>query len=254
MIAAPSADEDRGLAHGARVETYARITGVLFVISLIAGGFGEFYVPSVLIVSADPATTAHNIIASGPLFRIGFASYLVEAMCDVALTLILYLLLRPVREDLALLAAFFRLVGTAVFAVAMLFYFAGAAVLAGADQLKTIEPDQLNSLALLSFKVYGYGSGIFTAFYGVASVLLGYLIFRPGYLPKFLGVLLALSGLAFVTSNFVLVLAPAYASPVLYLPVPIAGLAMTVWLLVRGVDLPKWEERVALARYGRSPS
>ena len=103
---------------GASAQTYARIAGVLFLISIVAGGFGEFYVPSTLIVSADATATANNIRASEWLFRLGFAGYLVEALCDIGLTLVLYVLLRRVHEELALLAAFFRLVSTAVFAAA----------------------------------------------------------------------------------------------------------------------------------------
>src|ERR1700682_1256375 len=111
MTDVPTANEGRQRAHAreASVQTYARIAGALFLISLVAGGFGEFFVPSTLIVSADATATAKNIIASNSLFRMGFASYLVEAMCGVGLTLVLYLLLKPVREDVALLAAFFRL-------------------------------------------------------------------------------------------------------------------------------------------------
>src|SRR5216684_3477402 len=94
-----------------RVQTYARIAGLLFLISLVAGGFGELYVPTVLIVSGDPTATAKNIVASDSLFRMGFASYLVEAICDIALTLILYVLLRPVGRELALLTVFFAFGG-----------------------------------------------------------------------------------------------------------------------------------------------
>jgi len=86
------------------------------LLSFVAGGFGEAYVPSQLIVSADAAATAANIKGFGSLFRWGFAAYLVEATCDIGLSLIFYVLLRPVRKDIALLAAFFGLVGTAVFA------------------------------------------------------------------------------------------------------------------------------------------
>ena len=233
------------------VQTYARIAGVLLLLSIVAGGFGEMYVPSQLIVSADASATARNITASGSLFRMGFAGYLVEAVCDIALTLIMYVLLRPVHKDLALLAAFFRLVSTAVFAVAELFYFAATLVLGGADYLKTFSADQLNTLALLSLKLYGYGGGIFMVFYGVASIVLGYLMYRSGYLPKPLGALLVLGGIGFVTRNFVLVLAPAHASSALLLPTIIAMLLLALWLLVRGVDVPKWEEKALRARPGR---
>jgi Domain of unknown function (DUF4386) len=230
----------------ARVQTYARIAGVLFLISALAGGFGEFFVPFQLIVSNDATATANNIMASEALFRMSFAAYLVEAVCDISLTLILYVLLRPVNRDLALLAVFFRLVGTAVFAVTELFYFAPLFILGGADYLKTFSPDQLNTLALLSLRMSVYGGGLFFVIGGVAYMIQGYLIVRSGFLPKVLGVLLALGGLGFVIRSFALALAPAYASLGLLLPTAVAGLALTAWLLVKGVDVRKWEEKAAL--------
>lgn len=243
MNSVPNANDEGRLARAASIQAYARIAGVLFLLTIVAGGFGEVYVPSKLIVSGDATTTAKNIIAFDSLFRAGFAVYLVEAVCDIALALILYVLLRPVRKDLALLAAFFGLVSTALFGVAELFYFAASLVLGGADYLKTFSPDQLNTLALLSLKLYGFCGGIFMVFYGIASVLRGYLIFRSGYLPKVLGVLLSLAGVGFITRNFLLVLAPTYASDLFLLPMSLAVVSLTVWFLVKGVDVPKWEAK-----------
>ena len=247
MNSVPNVNDDRRLARAraASVQTYARIAGVLFLLSIVAGGFGEAYVPSKVIVSADAAATANNIHAFGSLFRLGFAAYLVEAVCDIALALIFYALLRPVQKDLSLLAAFFGLVSTALFGVAELFYFAASHILGGANYLKTFSPDQLNTLALLSLKLYGLGGGIFMVFYGVGWVLRGYLIFRSGYLPRFLGVLLALGGIGFVAKNFALVLAPAYASDGLLLPMFLSGVLLIVWLFVKGVNVPKWEAKAA---------
>jgi hypothetical protein len=122
----------------------------------------------------------------------GFAGYIVEAACDVSTTLLLYVLLRPVNGNLALLAAFFGLLSTATFAIAEFFYFAALHLVGGAPYLKTFSPDQLNTLALLSLKMYGYGGELFMALGGVGFILLGYLIFRSDYFPKTLGVLLAL--------------------------------------------------------------
>jgi hypothetical protein len=225
------------------VQRYARIAGVLFLLSMVAGFFGEVYVPSKLIVSGDATATARNITTFNSLFRLGFASYLVEALCDIALALIFYVLLRPVQRNLALLAAFFGIISTALYAVAELFYFAAAIILGNAEALKAFSPDQLNALALLSLKLFGYGGGVFMVFYGVASALRGYLIFRSGYLPRFLGVLLMLAGLGFIMKSFTLVLAPAYSSNVLLLPMALAGVSLTVWFLVRGVDVPKWQAK-----------
>src|SRR6266581_8958322 len=200
------------------VQRYARIAGVLFLVSLVAGGFGEAYVPSKIIVSGDAAATAANITNFQFLYRLGFAGFLIESLCDITLVLIMYALLKPVSRELSLLAAFIGLVGTALFAFAELFYFAPPLIIGGAGYLKTFSPDQLNSLALLSLKLYGYGGGLYMVFYGAGSILLGYLIFRSGYLPRFLGVLLALGRLAFVIKTFALVLAPKYASSFLLLP------------------------------------
>ena len=229
------------------VQTYARIAGLLLLASLVGGGFGEFYVPNKLIVAADATATAKNIIAFNSLFRLGFAGYLVEAVCDIALAWVLYVLLRPVQKDLALLAAFFGLVSTAVFAGAELFFFGSGLILGGADYLKTFSPAQLNTLGLLSVKFYGYGAGIFMVFYGIATALRGYLIYRSDYLPKFLGVLLVLAGLGFIAKNFMLVLAPAYDSDFLLMFMPLAAVTTTFWFLVKGVDVPKWEAKAATA-------
>jgi hypothetical protein len=232
------------------VQRYARIAGVLFLLTMVAGGFGELIVPR-LIVSADPGATARNIVASDSLFRLAFAGYLVEALCDVALAWLLYVLLRPVHQNLSLLAAFFGLVSTAVYAVAELFYFGALLILhGGTDYLKTFSPDQVHGLAFLSLTLFQYGGGLFFVFYGVASILRGYLIFQSGYLPRFLGVLVALGGAGFVVLNFALVLAPAYASDILLLPMMLAVVAMTAWFLARGVDIPKWEAQAATQRSG----
>jgi Domain of unknown function (DUF4386) len=230
------------------VRTYARITGVLFLLSMLAGFFGEVYVPSRIIVSGDAAATAKNIIESDSLFRLGFASYLVEAICDITLSLTLYILLRPVRNDLALLAAFFGLVSTTLFGVAEMFYFGALVIVRSAG----FSPDGRNALAQLSLNAYGYGAGIFMALYGVAALIRGYLIYRSRYLPRFLGVLLMLAGAGFVAKNFTLVLAPAYASDFFLLPMFLAMLSMTVWFLARGVDVAKWEEATSSSVPARS--
>jgi hypothetical protein len=227
------------------VQTYAKLAGVLILLSFVGGGFGEAYVPSKLIIATDAAGTVKNLMVSDVMFRLGFAGYLVEACCDVTLALIFYVLLRPVHKYVSLLAAFLGLIGTATFAAAELFYFAPTLLPRGSGYLKSFSPDQLNTLALLSLNLFGLGAVIFTVFYGLGWVLRGYLMFKSGYLPKFLGVLMTAAGLAFIVSNFTAVLVPKYQSGwLLALMVP-GSLLLTVWLLVKGVDLPKWEEKMA---------
>ena len=212
------------------VSTYAKAALVLLVVSFVAGGFGEAYVPSKLNVSGDAAATMRNIQTSDTLFRLGFIGYLIEASCDVSLALVFYMLLKPVRKDVALLAAFFGILATALFAVAELFYFAPSFILNGAGYLKTFTSDQLNSLAMLSLRFYAWGSGIFMAFYGTAWLLRAYLMFRSGYFPKAIAVLMGMAGLGFVLRNVALVLAPTYRSGWLLLLIMPGGLALMAWL------------------------
>ena len=226
------------------IQVYARLAGVLILLSFIGGGFGEAYVPAKLAVS-DAATTMENLRHSEMMFRFGFAGYLLEACCDVTLALLFYVLLKPVHRYVSLLAAFFGLLGTATFAAAELFYFAPTLLLRNGSYLKSFSPDQLNTLALLWFKLFGLGAAIFTVFYGLGWVLKGYLIFRSDYFSKFLGVLMAVGGMAFIVSNFTAVLAPNYRSDWLLVLMMPGLLLLSVWLLFKGVDVPGWERKMA---------
>ena len=228
---------------GTSVQTYARIAGVVFLVAIVGGGFGEFYAPSQLIVPGDATATAHHLLESSLFFRLGFLGYLTEAVTDVALTFLLYVLLRPVHANLAKLAVLFRIMATATFAFGELFYFAPSLILGGDGYLKTFSPAQLHALALLSLNVYGLAGGLFTVFYGIASLILGYLMVRSGYLPRVLGALWVLGGLGFVTWNVLLVLTPAYVPSFLPVPQLLATLSLGLWLLIRGVDVGKWQEK-----------
>src|SRR5262249_3228496 len=146
----PAPDTSTSDRAGVSIQAYARITGVLILISIVFGTFGEAYAPSKLIVTGDAAATARNILDSPLLFRAGFAAYLVEAVCDVTLALLFYLLLRPVNRDLALLSAFLGIVATVTYAFAECFYFAPTLILSGADFLKPFTQEQLNAFSLLS--------------------------------------------------------------------------------------------------------
>jgi hypothetical protein len=227
------------------VQRYARVAGVLFLISLVAGGLGEAYIPWI-IVAGDAAATVANIRNFDMLYRLGFATFMIESLCDITIVLLMYALLKPVNREVSLLAGFIGLVGTAVFAVAELFYIAPVLIVGGsASYLSTFSPEQLNSLAMLSLKFYSYGGMITTAYYGMSWILRAYLIFRSGYLPKFLGVLMAIGGLGFLVRNFLLILAPAYASDALLMLMFPGGLTLAIWLLVKGVNVPKWKAKVS---------
>ena len=217
-------------------ERYARVAGVLVAISLLAGGFGESFVPGKLIVAGDFQETSLRVAASLGLFRAGFVAYMIEAACDLSLTAIFYLLLRPVSRPLSLITAFFGLFGTATFAVGEIFYYIAALPQIDAHFAASLSPDARIRFAYLCLKIYGTVFNIFAGFYGIETMLRGYLFFRSGYLSRVLGGLLLLGGAGFIIKNLCAVLAPQYDSMLLVLPMLVAMLGMAVWLPLKGLD------------------
>ena len=222
----------------------ARSTGALLLISMVFGAFGEMYVPDMLLVATNAGATATNIMQHQTLFRIGFVSYTIEGLCDAALTALLYLLLRPAGRELALIALLLRIVSTAAFAASEFFYF-GAFSILRATYLTAIPHDQVNALALLFLRLYGSSGSVPTLFYGVALILLGRLVFVSGYLPRWLGALLAFGGLSTTAEMLLLIAAPTYATDYLLLPMMVGMLALALWLLFTGVNVPNWQKQAA---------
>jgi hypothetical protein len=225
-------------------QIYARLGGWLYLLVIVTGLFAELFVRSNLIVSGDAAATAKNIMGSESLWRLGFASDLVGVAGYVAVTLILYVLLKPVNRNLSLLAAFFSLIGCAVLGTVTLGHLAPLFLLGGADYLKVFDSHQLQALALLSLKLHGYGYEVAMVFFGAYCFVLGYLIFRSGYFPRFLGVLLMVGSLGYFIDIYAAFLAPSLAvGPIPGILGGVAELSLTLWLIVIGVNVPKWEEK-----------
>jgi hypothetical protein len=233
-------------------QLYARIGGVLYLIIIVIGFCSELFVRDKLVVSGDVTATANNIMASESLWRISIAGDLILLVCAVPLTLILYVLLRPVNKHLALLAVLFNIVEFPIEAASKLCLFAALFLSGNADYLKAFEPHQLHALVTISLKLHDYGFGIDLVFFGFACLVYGYLLFRSGYFPRALGVLMAIAGLSYLTNSFTLILAPAYAGTtfVILVLALIGELSFCLWLLVMGVNVQRWKEQASVAEIG----
>ncbi len=223
-----------------QAQRLATIAGFLVAISIFAGGFAEVYVPGKLLVGSDPAATASNVAASPLLFRLSYLIYLIEAISDVTLALLFYVLLRPVNATLSLLAAFFGIVATATFATAELFYFMASVPILDADVRRHLTTDQSTLFTYAALTLYGYGGTVFMVFYGVATALRGYLFYRSSYFPRWLGALLLLAGMGFIVKNVVVVALPQYDSDFILAPMFAAMIALAAWLLLKGVNRERW--------------
>ncbi len=234
------------------VKTYTRAVGIFLILTIVGGVFGELYVPS-LISGENAAERVAQLRLNDGLFRLGFAAYLVEAFSDVVLAWLFYLLLRPVHRDLALLSAFFGIVSMTLFAVTQMFYFTAPMFLRGSRYLAHFSERELEGFASAFLSISGNLSGLFILFYGAGWIVRGYLTFRSGYLPRFLGVLMLIAGAGFVAKNTTKVLAPAYSSDLLLAPMFLNFVVLTIWMLAKGVDLNKWDRGVR-ANAGQSAS
>ncbi len=237
-------------------QAYARIGGGLYLVIIVLGAFAEGFVASKLIAPGDAATTAHNIMAAAGLWQLSVAGDLIIVLCAVPLLWIEYLLLRPVSKQLVLLAVLFNLVSLAVEAISKLFLLAVMPTLANADYLKAFEPQQLQVLANLALRWHEIAFNIALIFFGFTCLVNGYLIFKSGYLPKLIGALMQIAGLSYLTACFAAFFAPTFADliiPAILLPPLIGESSFCLWLLIKGVDISKWNERM-IVKHGREAS
>jgi len=227
----------------------ARFGGLLYLVIIVAGATGELFIRGRVIVPRDAALTAHNILAAPFLWRVGIAGDLVMHICDVGLMLVLYVLLRPVSRNLALLAVLFNLVQTAVLVANKMTLLLPVFLLGSGDYLKAFSPEQLQALTYVSLRLHDYGFGFGLIFFGMECIVLGWLIARSTYLPRPIGLLMQVAGVCYLTNSFALILDPELASrlfPAILLPPFIAESSLALWLLLKGVEPSKWAERLAL--------
>lgn len=223
------------------MKTNARAAGVLYLIIIFSGLFSELFVRSGIIVPGDANTTAENIASNSFLFRIGFISDLVMVISDVGVALLLYLLLKPVNNGLSMLAGFFRLAQATVLGINLLNFYLPLLLLGDNSYLSSFSEEQLNSLSLLFLNAHSYGYLISGVFFGISCVVLGYLIFKAEYFPKWLGVLVVAAGISYIIDCVVNFLFPEFASTseILVMTVAVVSeLSLCLFLLIKGVKTP----------------
>jgi hypothetical protein len=226
---------------------WARVAGIVCLAIIVLGFFGEMVARSSIIVSGDAARTAANLIASEGLWRAGIVGDLLMHVLDVPAIIIFYLLLKPVNRGLALTAALFNMIQTAVLVANKLTLVAAHSLATDRAQFSAGFHADLDALAHVAIQMHGYGFGVGLIFFGFASLLRGYLIFRSGFLPRFLGILLGIGGVCYLVNSFALLLAPALASalfPTILMPAAIGELALALWLAIKSVDGAAWRRCV----------
>ena len=218
----------------------ARLAGALYLVIIGGGLFAEAVVRQQLVVLGNADATAANILAHESLYRWGFAVSLVYLACNVPLALLLRRIFAGTNALAAQLVAAFILVGTAIETTNLLNHFAPLIYLKGSVALGAFAPAELHALAYVSLRTFGMGFSVCLVFFACYDLLIGYLIVKSRYLPRTIGILMAIAGVCYLTDSFARILAPPVANmlfPYILLPSFVGELSLCLWLLLKGVNL-----------------
>jgi hypothetical protein len=218
----------------------ARMGGFCWLMCFLTSIYA-LIVNSRLVVPRDAAATSANLLAHEAFFRSGTAALLISTAFYVAATLFIYEVLKPVNRSLSLLAAFFSLVGCAVGALSCLFDFAPFVLLKGTPSSSVFNAEQLQALAYMFLVVRARADDIGLVFFGLHCLGVGYLILRSIFLPPLIGGLMMFAGVGWLTF-----LSPPLANslaPFNIIPGAIGELSLTLWLLVKGVNVQRWNDQ-----------
>jgi hypothetical protein len=223
----------------------ARLAAIVIFIESVAAVRGHMRIPEQFIVTNDAAATAANILSNETLFRLGVTLSLIAAAFHIAGVVLFYELFKPVNPTVTLISAYTSLIGIAFQAVSAIFQLAPLIILHGGEFSSAFTTEQLQALAYLSLRLQGQIVNMYLIFFGLSILLLGYLIFKSGFIPQLLGLLEMLAGAAYLV-----LLWPPLASAwhPYYLFFAVGELLLGLWLLVRGVDSERWYARARAAK------
>jgi hypothetical protein len=212
----------------------ALVAGFGLLLMAILAPIANFGVFETLIVPGDATATADNIMASPGLFRTGIFVFLIVAILDVVVAWALYILLKPVNKSLSLLAAWLRVVYAAIFVSALSQPLIVLQLLNGSEYLKAFETNQLHVQVLLSLNAFIDEWNMGLVIFGLHLLVLGYLAFKSGYIPKILGILVIIAGLGYLIDNLGKLLSPNYNVTIAMFTF-IGEVLLIFWLLWKGI-------------------
>jgi hypothetical protein len=234
---------------GASPRQLARTAGALYLVNIVFGAFALGVVPAMLI-SSDMAATAHNIQTHELLYRLGLAAHVIVTLTNIPMAVIFYDLLKVVNRRLALLDVFISLVATSVEAASILNDSTSAVLLGNRHYASALPPAQLHALAYLPGDPSALSYSIYGVFYGFDFFVVAYLVYKSTFLPRAIGILLAIDALNYVVVGFTNILAPgvgAHLGAWTGFPTIAAEGSLCLWLLVKGVDVDRWKQQARAA-------
>ena len=224
----------------------ARIAGVLYVLLALTGVFSLIYVPTTLVVFGDATATAENIRSSELLFRSGILSGLVSNVIFVFLVLALYRLLKETSHKQAMLMVTLVVISVATGFANTINQLGALIALSGADFLSVFEKPELDAIAYLFIRLNSWGIQIIQIFWGLWLFPFGLLVYRSGFIPKILGVLLMIAGFGYLLGSFMFQILPQYndALSTFIMVLEMGELPIIFWLLIVGAKAQSEERQI----------
>lgn len=228
------------LAPAQSSQRLARLLGFLYLMQMAMGVFGQSYVRDQLVVRGDAAKTAHNITEGERLFRLSIAGDLLTYATVIVLIWGLYVLLRAVHRELALLALILRLAENAVLCTATANSLVALRLLSTNSSLAALDEGQRSALAMLTINAQGAGMNIAFILLGFGSAIFGYLWWKSGYIPRWLAGLGVIGSLllAFITLAAIIFPSLSPYSLAFMMPLGLFEIGLGLWLLIKGITLP----------------
>jgi len=211
----------------------ARIAGLLYLLMFPLTIF-SISIAANLIVPGDAERTAKNILASEGVFRLSFMSDLFVQIVFIFLVLALYKLLNPVNKISAVLMVILALIGVPIAMLNMLNEIATLHLLSNIGTLKAFDPELLHAQAMFFLDLHELGINIASIFWGLWLFPLGYLVFRSGYIPRILGILMVIGGIGYLVDFVTFILLPDFGVTISQFTF-IGELLLPLWLLIMGV-------------------
>ncbi len=217
----------------------ARLAGLLYLLNVVIFPYGIIYVPSQIMVSGDVAATANNILNNEFLFRTGIVGNLIGGVIFVLLVLVLRRLLKKVNTNQANLMGVLVIAGVPIAFIGEVFNITALMILKGGI-LESTEPEQIHDLVMVLLKIGSYTTQMVQLYWGLWLIPFGLLVYRSGFIPRILGVLLLLNGIAYMILCFTFLLLPDYQTIVVKIARPFLFLGefpILLWLLIKGIKV-----------------
>lgn len=215
---------------------YARVGGILYLLIIILGAIGQIGIRE-QIITTDASSTYQNIVNSSTVWRMGITGDILMHLLDIPLMVVLYMLLKSVNKNIALLGVLFNIIQTSVLVVNKLTLIIPLIIIGNTEYAKAFSLEQISSQIYLLTDIHDYGFGLGLIFFGFACLTYGYLIYNSNYFPNILGIMVAIAGICYIINSLVLILAPQYSGDIFQILIfsLIGELSFALWLITKGI-------------------